>query len=145
MAKNNKNWTPKEIRSKSAEKWQGIFYGGGLLSGLISWGNFSNNNNDIGLKFALVAIAAFGVGSLIKTTWLKRAQVDMYMKDKKREALRYKFYGAGIICGVITALVLNNGAQEAGGFFAIGSAGALLIGGIIPVKWVKRHEVSGYR
>ncbi len=145
MAKTQKNWTPKEIRNKSAEKWQGIFYGAGFLSGLISWVNFSNNASDTGLNFALVAIVAFGLGSLIKTSWVKRGQVDVYIKDKKREALRWKFYGVGIVCGVITVLVLNNGAQEAGGVFAIGSVGALLIGGIMPIKWVKRAEGSVYR
>ena len=145
MAKNQGSWTPSEIRNKTAEKWQGAFYGIGALAGLISWGSFSGNAGETGLKFALVAILAFGLGGLIKTAWVKHGQVNIYIKDKTREALRWKFYGAGIVSGVITVLALNGGAEDAGGFFAIVSAGALLVGGLIPIKWVKRAEVAGYR
>ncbi len=140
-----RNWTPEELRNKTAEKWQGIFYGGGLLTGAISWASFANHAASKGVVFALVALIAFGLGSLIKTLWVKHGQVDVYVRDKVREAFRMKLYGAGVICGVIAVLALANGGHEAGGFFAVVASSGLLIGGLIPIKWIKRAEIADYR
>ncbi len=145
MAKGQKNWTPDEIRNKTAKKWQGILYATGLFSGLIAWASFDDNSDGIGIKFTLATIVLFALGSLIKTTWVKRGQVNVYFKDKGREALRWKFYGAGMICGLIAGFALTNGVQELGGFFAIVGTLALLIGGLMPTKWVKRAEGGVYK
>lgn len=145
MAKKEKNWTPHEIRNKVAEKWQGRFYFMGLVAGAISWANFSKHVDDAGRAFALIMIVAFGLGSLIKTAWVKHGQVNVYVKDKTREAFRGKMFAVGIVMGVVAVLALNQGAREPGIFLATLSAGLLLVGGLLPTKWVKRAEGAVYR
>lgn len=138
------DWTPKEIQDKKAGSLQTKFYGAGVVSGIISWISFSNNSEGAGALFTIVAIIAFAIGSLIRTTFKKKAQADTYVKDKERESLRRKIFIAGFVCGAISFISFCNDGQDVGGFFAVVSAGGFLAGGLVPVKWIKHGETSIY-
>ena len=75
-------WTPEKLRNKAAERMQTKFYISGVLAGAISWWRFSEQAGEAGVIFALIAMVLVGIGSLIKTLWVKRGQVGVYVRDK---------------------------------------------------------------
>ncbi len=146
MANDNpENWTPEQIRNKAAEKWQFRFYSGGIIVGLLSWACFANHAEEAGKIFALFAIAAFGLGSLIKTSWVKSGQRDYYVINKEWEATRMKVYSWSVVAVLLGVLALTNGAQQFGGFVAVLGGVGLLIGAQLPVKWIKVAEIAPYK
>ncbi len=59
---------PDEIEDKNAVKAKGWTIAIGVVSGLLSWGAFSNGDAEAGFWLALICAGLVFIGSKIKTT-----------------------------------------------------------------------------
>ena len=112
---------PKQIINKTAETTQAWVIGFGILSALISWGNFANDAGGTGVIFALATVLLFVIAANIKTTYDRVGSVTQ-REFQKKEPECGGYYLLGIACALIAWGCFANNAIGIGLLFVGGTA-----------------------